>query len=513
MGGTSGDKIGKRAKEVADTKKTLVSQPEAAAFALMRKRLETKGCDLKNIQLNGRQIVARKRISKGDVVLRVRLDCCLTSTDTIASSSFPITNRVLAQSATLTPAFRDHTILALRYLEDRENPDSFFAPYYSVLPQDLSLFPAFWDSERVSELQGSSVVPLINSLKQSLRRDYDAIVTAAPRFKSQFEFRDFARARVLVVSRVFSGPHNATDGPMLRVMAPFADMLDHREANRMTEWKVCPRERALVVTALKDIGTGDRIYCHYGRKSAKRFLLHYGFVPDAPDSPAFSHLHNREFVMYVPQDTPHAAKKRAKVNARYAMKKYSLTRTFWARESLEVMSFLRILCAKGADEMSFLPDMSPEHSLAENPIRPISARNELNALRTLQEMCKGCLGEYKKSSSGGDGTSEEDSIGSLCSAVVAGEVSVCRFYSSLADALLPWLESAVGESMLPLPPKGLGDTVAEYATYTWGSIMKRKEAMLNEGSKVTKRGRVGSAGFGDGREALLQPLLKRPKSS
>ena len=57
-----------------------------------------------------------------------------------------------------------------------------------------------------------------------MKRDYDRVCEISAQFR-QFSFREFCWARMMVGSRMF-GVH--IDGVKTDILAPFADMLNHR---------------------------------------------------------------------------------------------------------------------------------------------------------------------------------------------------------------------------------------------------------------------------------------------
>ena len=51
-----------------------------------------------------------------------------------------------------------HIFLMLFILTDMKRPDTFFRPYYDLLPSTLSNMPIFWRKDEVRLLQGSYLV-------------------------------------------------------------------------------------------------------------------------------------------------------------------------------------------------------------------------------------------------------------------------------------------------------------------------------------------------------------------
>lgn len=118
--------------------------------------------------------------------------------------------------------------------------NTFFQPYYDVLPKNFNNFPIFWDSKMLGWLRGSSLVEEIEERKLNMRNDYNIICKALPEFK-RYSFKEFLWCRTAVGSRNFSiviGEEKVT------AMVPFADMLNHFRP-RETSWRcVCACLRA-----------------------------------------------------------------------------------------------------------------------------------------------------------------------------------------------------------------------------------------------------------------------------
>lgn len=88
-------------------------------------------------------------------------------------------------------------------LIDRHNPNSFFKPYYDILPKTLSNMPIFWSDEELSYLKGSFLLTQIDERNLAIQADYEAICEVAPHFRDLSSLEDFKWARMAVCSRNF----------------------------------------------------------------------------------------------------------------------------------------------------------------------------------------------------------------------------------------------------------------------------------------------------------------------
>ena len=67
------------------------------------------------------------------------------------------------------------------------------------------------------------------------------------------------------------------DGVKTDILAPFADMLNHR-IPKQTSWNYDQNLNGFIIESLKDIKEGQQIFDSYGKKCNSRYLLNYGFV-------------------------------------------------------------------------------------------------------------------------------------------------------------------------------------------------------------------------------------------
>uniref|UniRef100_A0A7S2XH27 Rubisco LSMT substrate-binding domain-containing protein n=1 Tax=Lotharella oceanica TaxID=641309 RepID=A0A7S2XH27_9EUKA len=389
-------------------------------------------------------------------------------------------------------------------------------------------------------LHASSIRASIEGLQECLKREYETLSSISSDFQ-RITLDEFKWARMLISSRAF---RLTVKGREIRVLGPLVDLMDHAEKRRTT-WKYDASTDALTVCALEDFRVGEEIRCHYGKKSAKKFLLYYGFTPDETLTGAYDHLNDVEFVMFVHPDFPEAKAKQRLVNEEYACKKYSVDTAFTRANTLEALSFMRLLCASGEEEMTALPkQMSKDYSFRETPIQPMSIRNEVEVLRMLSNMMKEQHSHYsdemrsragasaaaaaaaaadqkedvvsggdkrKRSTNGGPAyagrkrarvksssaslvsstssslSSESEPPSSQRSAetVIVGEMAVCSFYISLAEAVIPALEG-LDESTLTVDAEGLSGQEKEYVAYVCYSLQVRRKAKLDAAKKRKK---------------------------
>ena len=67
------------------------------------------------------------------------------------------------------------------------------------------------------------------------------------------------------------------DGVKTDILAPFADMLNHR-LPKQSSWNYVPQEEGFVIESLVEVESGMELFDSYGRKCNTRYLLNYEFI-------------------------------------------------------------------------------------------------------------------------------------------------------------------------------------------------------------------------------------------
>eukprot|EP01036_Dinobryon_divergens_P024547 gene24547-33010_t len=166
-----------------------------------------------------------------------------------------------------------HIFLMLFMLIDMKNRNSFFRPYYDILPQRLDNMPIFWTPTELNYLEGSYLREQIDERNMAIESDYSTICKIRPDFSEIATIHEFKWARMCVCSRNFGLVIN---GLQTAALVPYADMLNHYRP-RETKWHFDDPLQAFTVVALQNISCGAQVYDSYGRKCNHRFLLNYGF--------------------------------------------------------------------------------------------------------------------------------------------------------------------------------------------------------------------------------------------
>lgn len=166
-----------------------------------------------------------------------------------------------------------HSFLSTFLLQERLNSNSFWRPYFEILPSDYDSMPIFFSEEDLNWLKGSPFLNQVRDKISDLRKDYESIISVAPQFESN-SFKDFCWARMTAASRIFGIVINEvkTDA-----FVPLADMLNHRRP-KQTSWSYSNEKQGFIIESMENIKKGEPIYDSYGKKCNSRFFLHYGFI-------------------------------------------------------------------------------------------------------------------------------------------------------------------------------------------------------------------------------------------
>lgn len=188
-----------------------------------------------------RGVHTKQPISENEVIMRIPYKCCITVEMGKATSTGKIILENKIETRFDAPK---HIFLMLYMMIDGEDDNSFFQPYYNILPESLSCMPIFWDQEEYKLLKGSYILTQIQMRKDAIREDYELICAIDPTFK-RFSLEYFAWARMIVCSRNFGGIVN---GVKTSSLVPMADMLNHLRP-RETRWGFREHSKTFEISA------------------------------------------------------------------------------------------------------------------------------------------------------------------------------------------------------------------------------------------------------------------------
>lgn len=169
-------------------------------------------------------------------------------------------------------------ILALHLMNERLNPNSFYKPWLSALPETFET-PLFWSEEELAGLQGSTMLSVVQRRKETMQADYtalfDVLFKEYPQIFTQegYTLEAFQWALSTVWSRSFVFN---IEGQLVPVIVPFADCFEH--GNVDSSFSLEETEKVFRITLAKPTKAGERVHISLGAKPNSQLLMNYGFV-------------------------------------------------------------------------------------------------------------------------------------------------------------------------------------------------------------------------------------------
>ena len=255
------------------TSNNIDSEDDKNKFDLFIKWLCNNGCKFPKLELidygnEVRGCHTMAEIDEDEIVIQISLKCLITVE---MGKDTSIGRAILASNIDLDAP--KHIFLMIFMLIDRKNPNSFFKPYYDILPPTLHNMPIFWREDELALLKGSYLLQQIEERNIAIKNDYDAICSIAPDLATVCTLEEFKWARMCVCSRNFG---IIVNGIKTAALVPYADMLNHYRP-RETKWQFDDSLQGFTIIALQSLGNGVQVYDSYGQKCNHRFLLNYGF--------------------------------------------------------------------------------------------------------------------------------------------------------------------------------------------------------------------------------------------
>ncbi|CEJ01742.1 hypothetical protein RMCBS344292_15763 [Rhizopus microsporus] len=243
---------------------------------------------------SGRGVIATQDIKEGDVLFSLPRSILLSQLTS------PLKDKVseLSELPGWTPL-----ILCMMYEIDK--PDSFWKPYFDVLPREFST-PMFWNQDDLKELEGTDIVSKIGKKDSDdlFHNQLEPIIKKHPELfdekKHNLELFHICGSLIMAYSfldEMQKLPKKKTqeeqeeeeedddddddDEEGLITMVPMADMLNHKTG--FNNARLFHEPDCLQMKAIKNIKEGEQIYNTYGDLCNADLLRKYGFVDEKND--------------------------------------------------------------------------------------------------------------------------------------------------------------------------------------------------------------------------------------
>ncbi|KAL7940614.1 hypothetical protein V8C42DRAFT_222911 [Trichoderma barbatum] len=401
------------------------------------------GLELADFPITGRGARALRPFKQGETIVTIPGDSVWTVEHAHADS---LLGPVLR--STQPPLSLEDT-LAIYLLFVRSRASGYDGPrsHVGALPASYSA-SIFFKQDELEVCAGSSLYAITKQLEQNLKKDYRALVMRVLGLHpdlfplDKFGIEDYKWALCSFWSRAMD--FVLPGGNSIRVLAPFADMLNHS-----SEVKQChvydPSSGNLSVLAGKDYEVGDQVSIFYGSIPNNRLLLLYGFV--IPDNPNDSY----DLVLSTDRMAPFYEQKHKLWASAGLDSTSTISLTLTDPLPKKVLQYLRIQRLDESDLVSIaLPEINTKEKIS-NP-------KEVGILQILQKSIGNLLDNF--------GTQleklQEQLAGGVYSVggnawaaanVSLGEQRVLRLAKKRAKDLLAAVESGSGnEAALSSPP-------------------------------------------------------------
>jgi len=388
---------------------------------------------MKRYSENNRGVHSKERIIENEQIMYIPKQFLITVE---MGKETSVGKKIIAANLDLTAM--KHSFLCVFVLTDRKDPNSFYQPYYRILPTSYENMPICWDQDELECLSGSYMLQQIADRKRNIRSDYEDICRVAPEF-NEVTLEEFRWARMMVASRNFGV---TIDDIKTDALVPYADMLNHKRP-RETKWTYEQSLSGFTITAIMDIGIGKQVYDSYGQKCNSRFLLNYGFaVENNRDLDGKCHNEVRLLFDLDPTDINYGTKCEL-LCSQPAERGIRVSMTCTDKSTKSALSYMRFVHA-ATNEIVMLPVMNRDFDLEETPIEPLSIDTEIKVLMMIRGLCERQLSYYPT-------TLEEDNI-RLASdelpqfsnrrnalILIRGEKEVCHHWIKVAEIAIPLL--------------------------------------------------------------------------
>ncbi|PGH31601.1 hypothetical protein GX50_05640 [[Emmonsia] crescens] len=398
--------------------------------------------ELANFQVIGRGVRTLRRFKEGERILTIPSDVLWTVEHAYADSLLGPALR------SVRPPLSVDDTLATYILFVRSRESGYDGPrsHLATLPKSYSS-SIFFTEDELEACAGSSLHALTKRLGRCIEDDYRALVVQLlVQYRDlfpldKFTIEDYKWALCTVWSRAMD--FVLPDGKSIRLMAPFADMLNHSSEVRQCH-AYDPLSRNLTVLAGKDYEAGDQVFIYYGSVPNNRLLRLYGFV--MPGNPNDSY----DLVLETHPMAPFFEQKRKLWESAGLDSTSTISLTLTDPLPKNVLGYLRI---QRSDESDLA-------SIARQRIDPkyekISDSNEVEVLQSLIESFCSLLDSFgtqleKLEKQLAEGVYPSGGNAWAAAHVSLGEQQVLRLARKRAEDMLAAVESGSGNEKGSLP--------------------------------------------------------------
>ncbi|KAI9779781.1 MAG: hypothetical protein M1816_003345 [Peltula sp. TS41687] len=391
--------------------------------------------ELANFPVIGRGIRTLRRFKEGERILTIPSDILWTVEHAYDDSLLGPALR-----SARPPLSVDDTLATyILFVRSRESGYDGLRSHLAALPKSYSS-SIFFTEDELEVCAGTSLYTITKRQGRCIEDDYRALVVRVlGQYRDlfpldKFTIEDYKWALCTVWSRAMD--FVLLDGKPIRLLAPFADMLNHSsEVRQCHAYDLLSGN--LSVLAGKDYEPGDQVFIHYGPIPNSRLLRLYGFViPGNPND-------NYELVLETHPMAPFFEQKRKLWVSAGLDSTSTISLTLTDPLPKNVLRYLRIQRLDESDlAVIALQRIDPTHE-------KMSDSNEVEVLRFLIESFCGLLNIFgtqleKLEEQLAEGVYSSGGNAWAAAHVSLGEQRVLRMARKRAEDMLAAVESGNG---------------------------------------------------------------------
>ena len=131
-------------------------------------------------------IFATKDIKEGELIMYIPREMILTLDEAQHSKTFE--KLVEKKALGKLELSQSNLMFKLFMMEERRNPDSMWAHYLAVVPNDWSAFPPLYSDEELIDLDGSFFIRSVREFRKAMSREYSVIAKKIPGFADTYPY-------------------------------------------------------------------------------------------------------------------------------------------------------------------------------------------------------------------------------------------------------------------------------------------------------------------------------------
>eukprot|EP00123_Amoebidium_parasiticum_P003822 comp15138_c0_seq1/m.11828 comp15138_c0_seq1/g.11828 ORF comp15138_c0_seq1/g.11828 comp15138_c0_seq1/m.11828 type:complete len:544 (-) comp15138_c0_seq1:4-1635(-) len=326
------------------------------------------GVEPAHFRTTGRGVVALQSADGGSTLVSVP-ETILLNADRARESP------MVGQAFSEIEGLDDETLVMLFVLYERfVNPNSFWKPFFDVLPLDFDTAMTC-NFEELMELEGTTLLEETVQAKDHLRAIHSVLFEQLsehypdifPTDKCSFD--NFMWVRCLFDSRAMQLKIDDVAKPCL---VPFADFINYTPRAHVAHQVFDSERRCVDINCFRPCEAGEQLFLNYGSMQNWQLVLYYGFA-----------LPNNQYdaipVELCPIDDDHTTRRIEVLEALGLLKDHYFQAS---RPPTKVLAAMRV-CVASKEELDQLQTANEQDPNSHPADKPLNDTNEVAALRLI----------------------------------------------------------------------------------------------------------------------------------